>query len=115
MAMKFSCPPSQIFGLTEPGDHWLAIQVNRAVFRFGTFIEARRDETVETEAPKNKRRHMIEKPKYKPEEIREMIYGPLPDPQAKERGDEVAKLTRMGLIDPTQIEAEDDYIPPSFR
>jgi hypothetical protein len=60
---------------------WLASQLLNAVYEFGTWFQARRDETVKVPAPKNDK-PMMHKPKYSEDELRHMLGIPDKEPGA---------------------------------
>lgn len=64
---------------------WLAWQVRRAVYAFGTWFEAQREATVERPAPKH--RPAVERvPRYSEEQLRAML-GLGPDGEESGLGD----------------------------
>jgi hypothetical protein len=115
MATSFNCLPREIFGLTDEDDLWLALQVDRATMRFGKFIQNRIDEQHEVPAQKRSKRNTELKAKYTPDQIHAMIYDRLLSPDELSSKKLEAQAVRSGQVDPYQIEAEEDYIPPSWR
>jgi hypothetical protein len=84
----------------------LAYQIDRSVFRFGSWIEGKLNETHEVPVRKNARKNTTIEPKYRPDEIRRFIYGPLPtdNPNRPKGMDQFAYWQN---VDPFEVEAED--------
>lgn len=117
MAKEFNCLPRAILGLTDTDDLLLAIQVDRAVMTFGTFVQARIEEQVEKPVSQQKKRQTELVQKYKPKEIRDMIYGKLISREEAAATIAVRTAVRSGQVNPYEIEDELDEgsIPPSMR
>lgn len=115
MATAFNCPPAVLYGLTNTEDQWLAYQVNRAVYRFGSWMKSKIEETVERQAKPASKRRTERVPKYTSDDIHRMIYGNIVTRDQLSAIRAEAKAVQSGQVNPLEIEAEEDYIPPSFR
>lgn len=82
------------------------------MFRFGSWVQARIEEQVERPRSKAKKRDTELVPKYGVKQIEAFIYGPLPDPAAKQRGEDGVALS-WANVDPYSVEADDT--PPTHR
>lgn len=100
MATDFGQTPAALLSLTDPQDAWLAWQVNRAVWKWGRFVKAKIEETIEV--PHVQQRGPLKdiKPKYKPEQIHDMIYGQLVDRRAV-----AARTAELATLRPDEVAA----------
>ena len=81
IASRYGQDPASLLGLDTRAEPWLAWQVRRAVYAFGTWFEAQREATVERPAPKH--RPATERvPRYSEEQLRAML-GLGPDGEAE--------------------------------
>ena len=118
MAKAFHCRPREMFGLTDEDDSWLGLQIDRSVWKFGSFIEGKIHEKYERPVSQTKKRNTEWVDRYTPKQIYEMIHGTLLSDEQREAQAAEAKAVRSGQVDPYSVEAEEDalaYIPPSKR
>lgn len=112
MSSAFHCRPSSFFGFTSPDETWLAYQIDRAVFTFGSWIKNRIEETIRVPASKNKNEPLMEtKAKWSSEQIQSFIYDPLPDPDLVAAHQN--EPSGWGNIDPFAVTADSDRPIPS--
>lgn len=114
MSQAFHCRPSDFFGFNSSDDDtWFAYQIDRAVFTFGSFVQARIEETIEVPvSAKPKKKNTEIKQKYSREQIQETIYGPLPDRAPTNTPNEP---NMWGNIDPYAVEIEQPRHPAARR
>lgn len=112
MARAFHCRPSQLYGLNDETDAWLARSIDRATWLWGSTIDALMAETKEQVAPKRSGPAKMQVPKRDERWLTRAIYGPL---ERSEGGAEVEQPS--GPLDPYAIEDADDAdnIPPHWR
>lgn len=85
-ATSFGTTPAELLGLPVGEDPWLAYQINRATWKWGSFIEGQAEAMIEKPLRKTRKKRETELvPKWTPEEIHEFIYGTLSSPQESQR------------------------------
>ena len=113
-SQAFRCRPRELFGLIDSVDPWLGRMIDRAVWRWGTFIQGKIDERVERPRKKQANKNELVE-KYSPDQIHNMIYGKIKTIEELEADAAEARAVQSGQVNPYEIEAEEDYIPPSWR
>lgn len=115
MAQAFHCRPSQLMNLENQGNDWLVWNLNKAVFRFGSFIRAKIDEMAWLPKSHDRNDNLEYRNKYTAEDIHEMIHGDFLTEAEIAEEMEIAGKIRSGDFNVTEIEEEAAYIPPKWR
>ena len=116
MAKNFNCRPSQLYGLNDAEDEWLAWCVDRAHLTWGMAVEAWMKETKEVPRQKTRPRDVQLVPAHEPEWITRMIYGPLPEanPLPGEESGELG-VVRAPRLSPDALAPDADVVPSKYR
>jgi hypothetical protein len=101
IAKEFGKLPSEVLHLTGQDESWLAYQVDRATWTWGSWVKARIEEQELRPRTKARNKDLEWQQKYTAKQIEEFIYGPLPDPE-KDR----QTVRQMTNIDPFAVEPD---------